>query len=75
MKGRSINDLKRSAKQLADQLFDFQPNAIIVLSTVSTNIVQCGTYANTEQDRERLTSAINNVTADGCTKLFDAAKQ
>lgn len=68
---KNLNRLKKSVFRLAEQLFDFQPNATIELATFNHNIVSCGTFSYSERDG--FIASVEGLEAEGGTALYDAA--
>ncbi|MCE3045298.1 VWA domain-containing protein [Legionella sp. 16cNR16C] len=67
--GKRMEGLKKSVNELAQQLFEFQPNARIKLTTFSDGIHELGTYGNNNlNDFLRI---ISSLQTKGDTPLYE----
>ncbi|CAM2849837.1 marine proteobacterial sortase target protein [Legionella steigerwaltii] len=68
MEGERLTTLKKSVIELADALFQFQPDAVINISEFNSTTRKVGSYR--KQDATQLTSDINKLRADHSTRLL-----
>ncbi|TAL63258.1 MAG: VWA domain-containing protein [Legionella sp.] len=66
---KSLPDLKKSAIQLAEQLFVFQPEAQVELAIFSRETRFLGTF--TKKQLEKLINTINRIQSEGDTHLYE----
>ncbi|WP_058493824.1 VWA domain-containing protein [Legionella worsleiensis] len=65
----ALPDLKKSVKSLADQLFVFQPDAELTITTFSRGVKQIGVYK--VGDLERLYRNVDDLVAETHTPLYE----
>ncbi|MGC1181971.1 VWA domain-containing protein [Legionella sp.] len=70
MNNERLNLVKKSVIELADALFQFQPNAGIHITEFNTTTTKLGHYQ--KENFAELTQNINSLKASGATRLFGA---
>lgn len=68
MFGKNLDTLKKSVIELADALFQYQPDAVINISEFNTENRTVGNFR--KQDMSRLKYEVNRLSADGSTRLY-----